>query len=422
MEVTITNISDELLILKSPVSLGDFAVSQWDKTALLTGETATADLTLQSGYSGGAIEFDHNLDPTAFILSVAFNASDLIRVKDAGDTIIIPNGDNTPNPADGTDFGSTNVNTTVSKTYIVENVGILPVALSITVPSGYTLTNSPSGAVLPGEQTSFTVRFDALASGDDPGIISIAPGAADEYTFSITAHGNFYYEKDRTGLTAYLFLNELAGSVANDDSPENNDGAYSNVTLNNTDSPIPGDRAPLFNGLSGAGASRVNLYSVGMAADFNPLEGTIFVWAKVANAGIWIDGLVRYVIRLAVDATNNNSVRIVKATPANLLAIEYGAGGTLETRLITISTTDWFSAAITWSKSNDRVRAYLNGVQQGADMTALGVWAGSLSPTRCVLGALDTNGFNGWSGWESHYRNYPSELPAADIFALNTIP
>lgn len=423
MQVTVTNIGEEQLTLKAPVSMGDFIVSLWSKTAIAPGESATAELYLITPYDGGAISFQHNLDPRDFVVSVTFDADDLLLVKDASDTIIIPNGDNTPNTGDGTDFGSTNVNTTVSKTYIIENIGILPTAVSISVPSGYTLVSAPSGVILPGEQDSFTVRFDASASGDTGGNITISTGSPNTYVFAITGHGNYYYEKVRSGLTQYLFQNELVGTVANDDSPENNDGVFSNVTLNAIDSPVPGDRAPSFNGTSGASASRVNLYSTALASDFNPLEGSIVVWAKVANAGVWTDGQSRYLLRLSATAiNNNNTIYIIKPAASNILGLSYTAGGIAETRNKTLSETDWFQVALTWSKSNDRVRVYYNGVQEGADMTTLGVWSGALNSDTCNLGAVSISGSTPWSGYLSHYRLYNRELTAAEILELNTIP
>lgn len=412
MLVTVTNISDELLILKAPFSMGDFTVSVWSRTALQPGESATADLDLLAPYDGGSFSFDHNLDPREFLISITFDASDLLRVKDATDTITIPNGDNTPSLADGTDFGDTNVNTTVSKTYIIENIGILPTAVSITVPSGYTLTSSPSGAILPGEQDSFTVRFDASASGDISGNISISTGSPNNYTFAITGHGNFYFEKVRSGLIQYLFLNELVGTVANDDSPENNDGAYSGVTLDAIDSPIPDDRAPSL-GL-------VNLYSVALNSDFSGAAGSIVIWMKVSGAGIWTDATLRNVIRLLVDGSN--FIDIARTATNNTLRYIYVAGGTTEIRDVTTSSTDWMQIALTWSKANERVRAYFNGVQQGADLTALGVWAGSLASANCVIGAINTAGTRPWSGYSSHYRLYNRELTADEIIELNTVP
>lgn len=412
MQVTVTNIGDEQLTLKAPVSMGDFIVSLWSKTAIAPGESATAELYLITPYDGGAISFQHNLDPRDFVVSVTFDADDLLLVKDASDTIIIPNGDNTPNTGDGTDFGSTNVNTTVSKTYIIENIGILPTAVSISVPSGYTLVSAPSGAILPGEQDSFTVRFDASASGDIGGNITISTGSPNTYVFAITGHGNYYYQKVRNDLIQYLFQNELVGTVANDDSPENNDGSYSNVTLDAIDSPVPGDRAPLFNGST----SFVNAGSAGLFSDINTAEGSISIWIKVASAGVWTDGTVRRLVRLATGA--GNEMYIQRAAANNILQFVYVAGGVSDVVNKTgASETDWVHIVMTWSKSNDRLRAYWNGALVGT-ATTLGTWVGAInSVTIGGQGAALV-----WSGYLSHYRLYNRELTAAEVLELFTIP
>lgn len=412
MLITVTNVSDELLILKVPFSMGDFTVSVWSRTALQPGESATADLDLIAPYDGGSFSFDHNLDPREFLISISFDASDLLRVKDASDTITIPSGDNTPSLADGTDFGDTNVNATVSKTYIIENIGILPTAVSISVPSGYALTSSPSGVILPGEQSSFTVRFDASASGDISGNIAISTGSPNNYTFAITGHGNFYFEKVRSGLILYYLQNELAGTIANDDSPENNDGTYSNVTLNAIDSPVPGDRAPRYsNGF-------LTAFTPGFLADFNGQEGSIFLWIKMFDSSVWTDGLARRFLTLTVDG--NNFIIMRKSSVNNRLEWFYISGGVSRIHTVSsLTTTDWFSMGMTFSLSGNLVEFIHHGIVINSN--TIGTWAGTLSH-ECGFGARNLTPNEPHNGYESHGRIYNRKINAGEKTELQTIP
>lgn len=412
MLIIVTNVSDKLLLLEAPLSMGDFVVSVWSLASLQPGETATAQLTLTAAYEGGSFEFDHNLDPRDFEVSVAFSASDLIQVKDASDSIIILSGDVTPDAGDGTDFGATNVNTTVSKTYIIENIGILPTAVSISVPVGYTLTSSPSGEIAPGNQAAFTVRFDASATGDADGNITISTGSSDEYTFAITGHGNFYFEKVRSGLILYYLQNELTGTVANDDSPENNDGTYSNVTLNAIDSPVPGDRAPRYsNGF-------LTAFTPGFLADFNGQEGSIFLWIKMFDSSVWTDGLNHRFLTLTVDG--NNFIIMRKSSVNNSLNWFYVSGGVARIHTVSAQTTlGWFSMAMTFSLSGNLVEFIHNGVVINSN--TIGTWAGTLS-AECGFGARNITPAEPHNGYESHGRVYNRELTQSEITELQTIP
>ena len=143
-----------------------------------------------------------------------------------------------------------------------------------------------------------------------------------------------------------------------------------------------GGKSLLLDGTTGY----VNLYSAGLAGAFNASEGTVLVFVKVKDATVWSDASERYFMRLR--ATSQNRIDIFKRTNVGWVSIEYVAGGTNSGRIVTNMTqTSFFSVAITWSVSNDRVRAYKDGVQQGATLTGLGTWEGALLSTLTLMGA-----------------------------------
>ncbi|MFZ1060123.1 MAG: hypothetical protein WAP47_13125, partial [Candidatus Rokuibacteriota bacterium] len=173
---------------------------------------------------------------------------------------------------------------------------------------------------------------------------------------------------ERASLISFLPLWEASGSVAADLSGKGCTGAYVNVTLGQ---PGPGDGRPCA-GFDGS-TSYVDWYSAALAAAFNGAEGTVLIHGKVANAGVWADGATVYqAAYLAAD--NNNNVNL-RHYPANTLGWIYAAGGTTKTvTLGSLSTLTFFSAAITWSASADKMIAYYNGAQAGVTQTGLGVW------------------------------------------------
>jgi hypothetical protein len=165
----------------------------------------------------------------------------------------------------------------------------------------------------------------------------------------------------------------------------------------------------------------VNVFSASLQAAFNSQEGTIASWMQVSAAGDWTDATVRRVIYFQVDA--NNRVILGKTATNAQVACFYIAGGT--TKTVTFNTTSpltWLHLAMTWSKSADQVKFYVNGAQQGATQTALGVWAGSLVSTTTTLGAADTFGTAPWKGNLAHAAVWGSALTPTQIATLAVVP
>jgi hypothetical protein len=138
-----------------------------------------------------------------------------------------------------------------------------------------------------------------------------------------------------------------------------------------------------FNGTT----SYITAYTAAIAAALNNQIGSLALSLKVANAGVWTDAALRYAVRFAADS--NNAIDIIKHSTSNQLTYEYRAGGTVKAVNVTsISSLNWLRLVMTWNKSGDAFKAYLDGVQQGATQTGLGVWAGAWSAANCMIGAF----------------------------------
>lgn len=216
-------------------------------------------------------------------------------------------------------------------------------------------------------------------------------------------------------LIAYWPLSEAVGSVAYDLSGNSRNGAYTGVDLGQ---PGIGDflPSPMFDGAN----DYVNVYSAGLAGAFNGNEGTLLVWAKVGSAGIWTDGTARCIVQIRVDASNK--LYFLHTTVSGQIEVVYAAGGTANARLVTgQSSVAWQSYAISWSKSANEVRVYLNGSQQGAALTGLGAWVGVLASTVTIIGATSTTPTGVWSGWVAHAVIWSVALTPAEIARLGVL-
>lgn len=162
--------------------------------------------------------------------------------------------------------------------------------------------------------------------------------------------------------------------------------------------------------------SFINLYTLALTSFFSGEEGSMICWFKVSALGDWTDGATRYLFRFKADS--NNAYTFGKDSVNNQLFWQANAGGT--NRTFTqggMTSVGWNCAGLTWSLSNNRARAFLNGLQVGTDET-MGTFAGSLDPLRCVIGG--DNGIAGnasarWKGSAAHavlanYEASPAQM------------
>lgn len=206
---------------------------------------------------------------------------------------------------------------------------------------------------------------------------------------------------------------ESSGTTIVDESGNARNGIYSNVTLGAVGIG-DGRTAASYNGTTSYG----NIYTAGLAAAFNGSELSILLWFQMSGSGVWTDGLTRRCIYVAADASNY--VRMFKGSINNNFQWTYNAGGTVKGASTSMSPTTWQHVAITVSKANDRMRAYLNGTSI-ATLTGLGVWAGTPASTTCVIGATTTVPVEVHSGLLAHTAIFDRELSAAEILTAATV-
>ena len=112
-----------------------------------------------------------------------------------GNAMTIVSGDNTPDAADDTDFGTVGLNTPSTKTYTVQNTGTEPLTINSIGISGADAASFALGdIILPatiaaGDVATFTVTFTAGTSGVKSATVTISSDDCDEsvYSFNVEA-------------------------------------------------------------------------------------------------------------------------------------------------------------------------------------------------------------------------------------------
>lgn len=176
-----------------------------------------------------------------------------------------------------------------------------------------------------------------------------------------------------------------------------------------------GRNAPYFDGVN----DYVNIYSAGLAGAFNGAEGTLLVWGKVANAGVWTDGVNRAICRLSADASN--SVLIQRhGIAANRIQFVRQAGGSFDAlpNANGLTTLDWIVTALTWSQAVNQSISYLNGAALGVPVAA-NQWAGATNAM--ALGANNVTPNNVFSGTLAHAALWSCALTPAEIAAISRV-
>jgi len=210
-------------------------------------------------------------------------------------------------------------------------------------------------------------------------------------------------------LKFYWPLWEESGAVANNIAPVSG-AAFNGIHINTTRLFGIGDgrRSAFFNGTTSA----VDVFDANFHNHFNGHEGTLVIWGKVLNAGVWTDSTARRLLRFRDNA--NNEIFFRRLSTDNRLNVSMDAGGVNVASDIITSTLDWFMMSATWSEAADEFKVYFNDAQNSVTVNGLGVWAGGgMTADQTQLGANSINPVtSGWSGFLAHCMDwdYPLEL------------
>lgn len=230
--------------------------------------------------------------------------------------------------------------------------------------------------------------------------------------------GETYAEKVRdialSNLIAYWPLWELTGTTAdNYEGTAARDGTYAGVTLGETGIG-DGRTSVLCDGVN----DDVDVYSTSLRDAFDPTAGTLGIWAKVNDVGVWTDSATRAAVNFATDDQNRI---FIKRDGDNRLKWVYEAGNVSESRNKTgLTTTDWMFLAMTWEVPGS-MQAYYNGVAEGTAITINGTWVGQLASNQVVLGAIRNDHLQPWHGWLGHAAFWDRPLTAGEVATLGSV-
>lgn len=221
---------------------------------------------------------------------------------------------------------------------------------------------------------------------------------------------------------AYWVLGEAAGATAADQiSSPAQDGTYTGVTLGQTGIG-DGNTAPSFDGND----DWVDVRTSTLNTAFNPVAGTIHLWAKVTNAGVWTDVKTRNACHFGHDP-DNNRLYIGRTTVNNQLIwwMRGNGGVAFSVTLATAAPLTYMALGITWDYTADEFKAYYGGAQTGATGSGLTAWntaVFTLRPAHANIGHFrQVAGEGAWSGSCAHCALWNVALTSAQMATLAVV-
>lgn len=235
--------------------------------------------------------------------------------------------------------------------------------------------------------------------------LSITLPASDSYADKVLGYGPI----------AYWQLNETSGTTAVCSVNSAQNGTHVGATLNNATGPDGVNGAPLLDGAN----DFTNIYSATLSGVFGRTAGSVSLWAKVFNAGVWTDAASRYLVRIRT--VDGHYILVLKSSTNNRMTWAHDGGAYKSVLNNSMSTTDWMHIGLTWDNTADEMKAYLNGSQTGATQSGLGTITGALQNNATIIGALNTDPSSMFYGWLAHCALWDSVLTPAQVLDLATV-
>lgn len=250
--ITITGANASDFTISTPVGTSSVNINQYTTFEVTFNPTAVgvrnATITIANNDSNESA-YDFAIKGTAVTANINI----------IGNTFTIADNDTTPSTTDFTNFGTTNVNAPISRTYTIQNTGSEPLALngtprvsiSGTGASSYSVSVQPAATIAAGGSSTMQITFNPITIGTKTAVISITNDdpqtGKNPYTFSITGAGiQAFSDSDGDGV------------FDNVDSDDDNDGIPDSIEQNFANSSVIYNtvQKQLLNETFGVGTSR----------------------------------------------------------------------------------------------------------------------------------------------------------------------
>lgn len=165
----------------------------------------------------------------------------------------------------------------------------------------------------------------------------------------------------------------------------------------------------------------VKTYTSYLNNNWDPDEGSIMLWMKAKNAGVWTNNANMALWRWYVDG--NNFIYLKKMNGAsNELSFQRRGSGTYKNVDIARTDTDFMCLGMSWSVSDNKMKIFINGEKQGTTQTGISAFASStLVEASSPLGAASNTPDQEWNGWVAHAAHWSKVLTPLQFAHLGVL-
>ena len=236
-------------------------------------------------------------------------------------------------------------------------------------------------------------------------VMKVGPGRA-----LLGGGGNYNDLIMGTQPIAYWPQSESSGLVARCLVNPAQNGTYNGVTLADDNTGPFGTPAPRYDGVN----DYCTLTTAPLLAALNPSVGTAAIWTRVANVGVWTDG-VEHHAWTAYRSLNNRMWHSKRAANNNIQTIHIGNGALVVIPNAGHAETAWVHWAMSWNAGGNLI-TYVNGIQDGAATPGVTAWTGA--PIAVYIGSNHVAPNALWYGWLGPLAFWNRILPQPEIATL----
>ncbi len=156
---------------------------------IVAGTTSDATVTINNNdFTGGEATYTFAISGTGTAAAIPD-----MGVVDSSNTLLIPNGDTTPQTSDGTDFGSSAIGTDTDKDFLILNDGSgdlnITGLVTISGSSDFTVIGQPASPITSGSST-LRIRFTPTGVAPSTATVTILSNDPNDSPYEFAIQGN----------------------------------------------------------------------------------------------------------------------------------------------------------------------------------------------------------------------------------------
>lgn len=212
--------------------------------------------------------------------------------------------------------------------------------------------------------------------------------------------------------------NESAGATA--DNAEGTAARDGTITGGSLGEPGIGDGGTSW-GVGENSTDQIDVFSASLntAIGANPAGLTLMIWGL---ADSWVGNEWRSLFNIGDDARSQSYLAIEQMNTSNTMrAILFFNSSFKAVSTGGHSDAGFVCWALTYNDSTNIGKFYKDGVQEGADITSVGAYQGTIESTSCTIGTQHTSSTQSWNGDTAFATIWTTDLSAAQLLELATV-